>query len=100
MFSMEPFTLPPTLVWSHTEDTVCVDSVTVQSREMMARLGRKHRCAGFLDPNQRRVLYPLGLELRMVVSCHVGARNRTWVLSVVVTTVPSFCRKWLFSGTC
>lgn len=68
------------LVWPHAEDTVCVDSVTVKSREMMARLGRQHRCSGFLDPNQRRMLHPLELELRLVVSCHVGARNRTWVL--------------------
>jgi hypothetical protein len=26
------------------------------------------------------VLYPLQLELQIIVDCHVGAVNRTWVL--------------------
>lgn len=30
--------------------------------------------------DQKTVLEPLELELLMVVSCHAGARNRTWVL--------------------
>ena len=29
---------------------------------------------------QKRALEPLELELQMVVSCYVGARNQTWVL--------------------
>ena len=36
----------------------------------------------------KRVLDPLQLELQMVVSCHVGAENQTWVLwkSSTITT--------------
>lgn len=46
-----------------------------------------HRVCDWCWQNQSRVLDPLELELRVVVSCRVGAKNRTWVLSVVVTTV-------------
>ena len=37
-------------------------------------------CAACMPPAQRLEEDPPGLELQMVVSCHVGARNQIWVL--------------------
>lgn len=36
-------------------------------------------CVAGIHGDQKRMLDPLGLELQMIESCHVGGRDRTWV---------------------
>ena len=40
-------------------------------------LNLQHVCAVSAKGDQKRALYPLGLELQIIVNCHGGAGNRT-----------------------
>lgn len=45
----------------------------------------EHMCTAFMPGTgrgQKRALHPLVLELQVIVSLHVGARNQTWVLQM------------------
>ncbi|KAM7335920.1 hypothetical protein ACRRTK_004413 [Alexandromys fortis] len=37
-------------------------------------------CVNSAQGDQKGELDPVGLELQMVLNCHVGAENRTWIL--------------------
>lgn len=40
-------------------------------------------CMYLVPRSQKRAKDPLELELEIVVSCHLGAVNQTWILSVI-----------------